>query len=133
MALLGALPDDCSSRDIEKAMALLKEGPLEPSPSQVAARNQAWRLRAGATLVALGVAAWSATVVLRRPVQLDVPLGLVFLFWSVAPATWFLFEYNWLWPRTGGDFEDLKYGQELAKSIWVGIATVLITLIAGVK
>ena len=30
-----------------------------------------------------------------------------------------------------GDFEDLKYGQELAKAVWVGIATVLITLILG--
>jgi hypothetical protein len=90
----------------------------------------AW-LRAGASVVALVVAVLSARVVIRRPVELDLQLGLVFLFWSVAPAVWFLFEYSWIWRRTGGDFEDLKYGQELAKAVWVGIATVLLTLILG--
>jgi hypothetical protein len=57
-------------------------------------------------------------------------LALVFLAWSVGPAAWFWLEYNYLWPKTGTSFESLKYGQELSKAVWVGIAAVLITFYA---
>ena len=101
-ALLNGQPEESSASVNGQATASLEEGPAEASPSQLAARRMAAWLRAGASVVALLVAVLSARVVTRRPVELDVQLGLVFLFWSVAPAVWFLFEYSWIWRRTGG-------------------------------
>jgi len=134
MAILSGLPEDCTSSDVEKAMRLLGNRASGPSAEQRAAWKQARYLRGAATAIALGVALWSAHVVLGardEEAKLTLSLGLAWLFWSVAPPAWFLFEYNWIWPRTGGDFEDLKYGQELAKAIWVGIAAVLLVMLTG--
>lgn len=131
-AAVDALPDTASLQQIAQAVSALQQSTTE---------SRTWRkklvvIRALVSAAALGFAWWSAHVALGArptngiPPQLSWSLGIVFLFWTVGPAVWFWIEYYFLWPKTGTPIEELKYGQELSKSVWVAIAAVLITLYA---
>ena len=58
--------------------------------------------------------------------SLDKGLPWVCLTWSALPPLWFMFEFWYFFPKLGKSMEEFKYGQELAKSFWKGIAIVLL-------
>jgi hypothetical protein len=54
---------------------------------------------------------------------------LVFLAcgWGVVPPAWFLLEWHWKHSTTK-DEAGLKYAQELARNLWLGVAAVIALL-----
>jgi hypothetical protein len=95
------------------------------------------------------VAGWIASIVLAIS-PLLVPLGwgaslrdynsgikllqvLVVAMWTVMPPIWFWYEYFYLRPKypsppAGPDFDEFKYGQDLASKIWIAATSTLLIL-----
>jgi hypothetical protein len=66
----------------------------------------------------------------RKPIKATLAYLLVGA-WALIPPIWFMFEWH---EYTGGKegFEFFKYGQELARNVWIALVVVLAT-IAGIK
>jgi hypothetical protein len=62
--------------------------------------------------------------------QAKSSLVILFALWTVLPPLWFLLEWAVLFKPTD-NFEHFKYGQELARNLWIAIAA-LIGLLIGV-
>jgi hypothetical protein len=130
--VIATVPDDAPLAAYVEAVKELEH----PTAAQERWNFWLWYVRAALAAAAIALALWSASVAIgaRSPQDkaptLTCSLAIVFLLWSVGPPVWFWLEYAYLWPQTGTSFEDLKYGQELAKNIWVSIGAVLITLYA---
>jgi len=89
------------------------------------------------TKVAYTLGAIAALVAIFSFLATSLPAkwkGFFLALWIVIPPLWFMLEYR-LYRFQGAQrdmtFEEFKYGQELARNLWVGISTILAILYFG--
>jgi hypothetical protein len=58
-------------------------------------------------------------------------LAILFTLWTALPPVWFLYGWSRFQYSTKDALDDFKYGQELARNLWIGVAA-LIGLLIGV-
>ena len=77
-------------------------------------------LRLILAVIATLVAAYALVFAPRKIQQ------IIFVIWTIGVPVWFGFEYWYLKRKEKiDDLDHFKYGQELARNIWAGVAVVL--------
>ena len=85
----------------------------------------------GITLIVLAWAYWNNKIGRSADHSVSPILALLFGSWVIVPPFWFLWEWH-AWDPQECTFEELKYGQELARNLWIAVAAAL-GLLLGFK
>jgi len=100
-----------------------------------AMNHQLWRSTIGRWVFgcSMVLAAVCVGLILRDPGN-KVLVLLIYVFWTISPPAWLLYEYVWLFPSelkyNSTEMEDMKYAQGLAGKVWAGLVVVMTATIA---
>jgi hypothetical protein len=86
----------------------------------------AWRM-IGLAITAIGTLAaiyclrWAVWAATNDPQHQQATARMIIAVWAIVPPVWFLLEYLFLYPKSGRDFNEFKYGQDLSKAVWLAV------------
>jgi hypothetical protein len=84
--------------------------------------SAAWVLLTAVMLVGMSYRPWWRW---KLPPKNNSLMRVLTVAWILGPPLWFIVEFGLLWDGKHPSPEDFKYGQELARNVWIAVAAAL--------